>query len=64
MSWHFLFLLSYAINVVFELYAKIQLWAQGDTDKLYFSEDTLQKMFVVSTLSLHSNVPQVKHPSY
>ena len=36
----------------FDLYAEILLWALDDTGILYFSEDMLQKVFVVPTLSL------------
>ena len=39
--------LSYVVNVSFDLYTKSQLWALGSTGKLYFSEDIMQKVFVV-----------------
>ena len=47
--------LSYVVNISFNSYDESQVWALGDTGKLYFFEDMLQKVFVVPTLSLHSN---------
>jgi len=38
----------------FDLYAEILLWALDDTGILYFSEDMLQNVFMVPTLSLHN----------
>ena len=55
-------ILSYAINVSFDLYTESQLWALSDIGKLYFPKDMLQKVFVLPTVSLSTTVTSCQAP--